>query len=32
LIAPAGSPAHHVLSLVQMPVVSGEIDSIFAEE
>ncbi len=32
LIAPAGSPAHHVLSLVQMPVVSGETDSIFAEE
>jgi anti-anti-sigma factor len=32
LIAPAGSPAHHVLSLVQMPVVSGKTDSIFAEE
>jgi anti-anti-sigma factor len=32
LIAPAGSPAHHVLSLVQMPVVSSETDSIFAEE
>jgi serine phosphatase RsbU (regulator of sigma subunit)/anti-sigma regulatory factor (Ser/Thr protein kinase) len=32
LIAPAGSPAHHVLSLVQMPVVSGETDSVFAEE
>jgi anti-anti-sigma factor len=32
LIAAAGSPAHHVLSLVQMPVVSGKTDSIFAEE
>jgi anti-anti-sigma factor len=32
LIAPAGSPAHHVLSLVQMPVVSGDANSIFAEE
>jgi anti-anti-sigma factor len=32
LIAPAGSPAHHVLSLVQMPVVSGDTNSIFAEE
>jgi anti-anti-sigma factor len=32
LIARAGSPAHHVLSLVQMPVVSGETDSIFAGE
>jgi anti-anti-sigma factor len=32
LIAPAGSPAHHVLSLVQIPVVGGETDSIFDEE
>lgn len=33
LIAPPGSPAHHVLSLVQLPVVSGDPDSnIFAAE
>ncbi|MBW0015731.1 SpoIIE family protein phosphatase [Mycobacterium sp.] len=31
LIAPPGSPAHHVLSLVQMPVVGGDPDSVFAE-
>jgi anti-anti-sigma regulatory factor len=24
LVAPPGSPAHHVLSLVQIPVVTGE--------
>jgi anti-anti-sigma factor len=43
LVAPPGSPAHHVLSLVQIPVVtgetseasggsSGEAEDIFAEE
>src|SRR6516165_4700131 len=32
LIAPPGSPAHHVLSLVQIPVVSGQAENIFAEE
>ncbi|BBZ40690.1 SpoIIE family protein phosphatase [Mycobacterium conspicuum] len=38
LVAPPGSPAHHVLSLVQIPVVSeareasGEAEGIFAEE
>jgi anti-anti-sigma factor len=32
LVAPPGSPAHHVLTLVQIPVVSGETEGIFAEE
>ena len=36
LIAPPGSPAHHVLSLVQMPFVtsdaSGNIENIFVDE
>ncbi|MGB8386375.1 SpoIIE family protein phosphatase [Mycobacterium sp.] len=32
LVAPPGSPAHHVLSLVQIPVVSGGTENIFAEE
>ena len=36
LIAPPGSPAHHVLSLVQMPFVttdaSGDIENVFVEE
>ena len=32
LIAPPGSPAHHVLSLVQMPVVSSDPENVFAED
>ena len=32
LVAPPGSPAHHVLSLVQLPFVSGDAESIFAKE
>lgn len=33
LVAPPGSPAHHVLSLVQIPVVSSDTeDGIFAED
>ncbi|CAM4256689.1 Phosphoserine phosphatase RsbU [Mycobacterium basiliense] len=32
LVAPPGSPAHHVLSLVQIPVVSGEAENVFAED
>jgi anti-anti-sigma factor len=32
LVAPPGSPAHHVLSLVQMPVVSNDTDNVFAED
>ncbi|HWT50063.1 MAG TPA: STAS domain-containing protein, partial [Mycobacterium sp.] len=32
LVAPPGSPAHHVLSLVQTPVVSGDVENVFAEE
>ncbi len=32
LIAPPGSPAHHVLSLVQMPVASGDTENVFAED
>ncbi|MEB3981026.1 SpoIIE family protein phosphatase [Mycobacterium sp. 663a-19] len=32
LVAPPGSPAHHVLSLVQMPVVSGDAENVFAED
>ncbi|OMC44870.1 SpoIIE family protein phosphatase [Mycobacterium sp. IS-1264] len=32
LVAPPGSPAHHVLSLVQIPVVSGEIENVFVED
>jgi anti-anti-sigma factor len=31
LVAPPGSPAHHVLSLVQIPVVSGNVENVFAE-
>ena len=31
LVAPAGSPAHHVLSLVQIPVVSGLAEDLVAE-
>ncbi len=32
LIAPPGSPAHHVLSLVQIPFVSGDAENVFAKE
>jgi anti-anti-sigma factor len=32
LVATPGSTAHHVLSLVQMPVVSGDPENIFAED
>jgi len=32
LVAPPGSPAHHVLSLVRIPVVSSDPLSVFAEE
>ena len=32
LLAAPGSPAHHVLSLVQMPVVSGDPENVFADE
>jgi anti-anti-sigma factor len=31
LVAPPGSPAHHVLSLVQIPVVSSGAEDVFAE-
>ncbi|POX92121.1 PAS domain S-box protein [Mycobacterium kansasii] len=32
LMAPPGSPAHHVLSLVRIPVVSGDAENVFAED
>jgi len=32
LVAPPGSPAHHVLALVQIPVVSSGTENIFAGE
>ncbi|KZS82713.1 SpoIIE family protein phosphatase [Mycobacterium persicum] len=32
LTAPPGSPAHHVLSLVRIPVVSGDAENVFAED
>ncbi|MHA7649597.1 SpoIIE family protein phosphatase [Mycobacterium sp. ML4] len=32
LVAPPGSPAHHVLSLVQIPVVSGDVEDILVED
>lgn len=32
LVAPPGSPAHHVLSLVQLPVVGADTEDIFAQE
>jgi anti-anti-sigma factor len=32
LVAPPGSPAHHVLSLVQIPVISGSAENVFVEE
>ena len=32
LLAPPGSTAYHVLSLVQIPVASGDAENVFAEE
>jgi anti-anti-sigma factor len=32
LVAPPGSPAHHVLSLVQIPFVTGDSENVFAKE
>jgi anti-anti-sigma factor len=32
LVAPPGSTAHHVLTMVQIPVVSGDSENIFAED
>lgn len=32
LLAPPGSPAHHVLSLVQIPVISGESEDVLVED
>ena len=32
LVAPPGSPAHHVLSLVQIPFVGGDAENVFAKE
>lgn len=32
LVAAPGTPAHHVLSLVQIPVVSGNTENVFAED
>lgn len=32
LIAPPGTPAHHILSMVQIPVVSGDSENVFAED
>lgn len=32
LVAPPGSPAHHVLSLVQIPVVGAHVENVFAED
>ncbi len=32
LVAPPGSPAHHVLSLVQFPVISGDAEDILVED
>ncbi len=32
LVAPPGSPAHHVLSLVQMPYISGDALDVFTED
>ncbi len=31
-VAPPGSPAHHVLSLVRIPFVSGDSENVFAKE
>lgn len=32
LVAPPGSPAHHVLSLVQIPVSTGDSEDILVED
>jgi anti-anti-sigma factor len=32
LVAPPGSPAHHVLSLVQMPVINSDPEDVFVDE
>ncbi len=32
LVAPPGSPAHHVLSLVQMPVINSDPEGVFVDE
>ena len=32
LIAPPGSPAHHILSMVQIPVVSGDNENVLIDE
>jgi len=32
LIAPPGSPAHHILSMVQIPVASSDSENVFAED
>lgn len=32
LIAPPGSPAHHILSMVQIPVSTGNSENVFAED
>ncbi len=32
LIAPPGSPAHHILSMVQIPVESGDSENVFAQD
>jgi serine phosphatase RsbU (regulator of sigma subunit)/anti-sigma regulatory factor (Ser/Thr protein kinase)/anti-anti-sigma regulatory factor len=32
MIAPPGSPAHHILSMVQIPVVSDDSANVFAED
>jgi hypothetical protein len=32
LIAPPGSPAHHILSMVQMPVSDNDNENVYVEE
>jgi anti-anti-sigma regulatory factor len=32
LIAPPGSPAHHILSMVQIPVSCGDNEDVYVEE
>ncbi len=32
LIAPPGSPAHHILSMVHIPVSSGDSENVFAQD
>lgn len=32
LVAPPGSPAHHILTMVQIPVVSGDAENVYADE